>query len=71
MTLEQRVKRLEVIIEQLAPIALQGTGMLYSDLRVIVSQLKEVCPKCGSEEFAIARDMKATRHCKCGASWVP
>lgn len=70
-TLEKRIKRLEVIILQLAPIALQGTGSLYSDLRAIVSQLKEACPNCGSDEFAIARDMNATRHCACGGSWEP
>lgn len=31
----------------------------------------ESCPRCGSKEFAIARDMVATRHCKCGATWLP
>lgn len=69
--LEKRIRRLEKIIEQLVPIALRGTGMLYSDLREIASKLKETCPNCDSEEFSIARDMHSTRHCKCGHSWVP
>lgn len=31
----------------------------------------ECCPKCGNKEFAVARDMKSTRHCWCGATWLP
>jgi hypothetical protein len=31
----------------------------------------ECCPKCGNREFAVARDMKSTRHCWCGATWLP
>jgi hypothetical protein len=33
--------------------------------------MKERCPKCGSEDFAVARDMVATRACKCGHRWLP
>lgn len=31
----------------------------------------EKCSKCGSTVFAVARDMKATRHCGCGHTWLP
>ena len=31
----------------------------------------ETCERCGSSNFAIARDMKATRRCSCGHSWLP
>lgn len=33
--------------------------------------MSEVCPKCGSKVFVIARDMTATRHCACGQTWLP
>lgn len=33
--------------------------------------MKEECPKCRNQHFAIARDMLATRHCKCGHTWLP
>lgn len=33
--------------------------------------MSECCQKCGSSEFAVARDMIGTRHCKCGHTWVP
>lgn len=32
---------------------------------------EEKCPNCGNKEFGIARDMKATRICKCGHKWLP
>ncbi len=31
----------------------------------------ELCPKCGSKYFSIARNMIATRQCKCGHTWTP
>lgn len=31
----------------------------------------EKCIKCGSTEFAVARDMIGTRHCSCGFTWEP
>ena len=33
--------------------------------------IPEKCPKCGWEDFAVVRDMKATRYCKCGHTWLP
>lgn len=31
-----------------------------------------ICPYCGSNDIAVARDMKATRHCaKCHRTWLP
>lgn len=33
--------------------------------------MSEACPKCGSKVFVIARDMHATRFCKCGETWLP
>ena len=32
---------------------------------------KELCPKCGSVDFRILRDMTSRRVCKCGNSWGP
>lgn len=29
----------------------------------------EVCKRCGSSEFAVARNMLSTRQCKCGHQW--
>jgi hypothetical protein len=31
----------------------------------------EPCPRCKGKDYLIARDMKATRHCRCGHTWVP
>lgn len=31
----------------------------------------EVCEKCGSSDFSIARNMIATRQCDCGHAWIP
>lgn len=36
-----------------------------------MSLIAESCPKCNSLDFAIARDMKATRLCRCGHTWLP
>lgn len=34
--------------------------------------IKEVCPKCGGKEFAIAKDMTSKRFCsKCHHVWLP
>ena len=32
---------------------------------------REKCPRCGNMDFAVARDIVATRKCKCGESWEP
>ena len=34
-------------------------------------KLCEFCPYCGSLYFLVSRDMKGTRHCKCGVEWLP
>lgn len=34
-----------------------------------MSEQKEVCPKCGSVDFGILRDMTSRRVCKCGHGW--
>lgn len=31
----------------------------------------EPCPKCGAMDYLVARDMYATRRCKCGHTWRP
>lgn len=31
----------------------------------------EKCQSCCAKDFAIARDMIGTRHCKCGNTWAP
>lgn len=34
--------------------------------------MNEVCPKCGSPNFSVARDMLGTRECsKCNRTWLP
>lgn len=33
--------------------------------------MSELCEKCGSGEFAVARNMIGTRICKCGHRWDP
>ncbi len=33
--------------------------------------MTECCQKCGASDFAVARDMIGTRHCKCGHTWLP
>lgn len=32
---------------------------------------REVCPKCGNQNFAVVKDMTSRRMCKCGNSWSP
>lgn len=34
-----------------------------------MSEVKEVCPKCGNVDFAILRDMTSRRVCKCSHTW--
>ena len=34
-----------------------------------MSEVKEVCPKCGNVYFAILRDMTSRRVCKWGNTW--
>ena len=34
-----------------------------------MSEQKEICPKCGSVDFGILRDMTSRRVCKCGHGW--
>lgn len=39
-----------------------------------MNQRDEKCPKCGSTDFSIARDMHATRYCLgpyCSYIWLP
>lgn len=36
-----------------------------------MSESIEPCPKCGNITYAVARDMYATRHCRCGHTWWP
>lgn len=35
-----------------------------------MSEVKEICPKCGSAAFGIVRDMTSRRVCKCGHGWA-
>lgn len=41
-------------------------------IEIIPNITAEKCPVCGSTEFLVARDMKATRHCaRCHHEWTP
>ena len=42
---------------------------LFPDIRERLDDLK--CDKCGSRDVSVARNMVATRFCKCGNSWIP
>lgn len=35
-----------------------------------MSEEKELCPKCGSVDFIIIRDMTSRRVCKCSHTWA-
>lgn len=44
----------------------------FDPIEIKENKFGESCPKCGSTEFAVARDMLATRHCnRCYHQWLP